>query len=64
MSDIRAATCMHYGMDGPVFWPLMYLTRWGQRIRCPVCQRKLTRPTMRWAVRAWNRRVRPKKAAG
>lgn len=51
----RSITCSHYGMDGPVFWPLFYVVRWGQRIRCPVCGRKVTRSTTRWAIRVWNR---------
>ena len=53
----RPKTCVHYGLDAPAFWPIMYITRGGQAIRCPACRRKVVRPTERWAVRVWNRRV-------
>ena len=50
--------CMHYGMTGPAFRPIMYITDEGQVIRCPVCRRRVVDKRPRRAVRRWNRDVR------
>lgn len=52
--------CIHYGLDSPLFRPLIYLTKEGLVIYCQACGRRIADKNMRRAVRRWNREVRRK----
>ena len=43
--------------EGKAERPFFYVSRWGQRILCEECGEGVTRPTMRWAIKAWNKKV-------